>query len=86
MYSDGGIVFSITGDSSDEGSSVAGCSTVVGSVMIGDSVVLVGDIGTPVHPTSVTITIKVQVARNMVAPCELGHPDIDLDSLKRTKV
>jgi len=56
-------------------------------MMIGDSsVVLVGDIGVFVHPTSIAITIWVILVRNMVTPFGLGHLDIDLDSLERTIV
>lgn len=53
---------------SDEVSFVAGCTTAVGSVMMGGFICSVGDVGVLVHPTSMTIIIKVKVARNMVAP------------------
>ena len=77
-------MLSITGNSV-EGASVADCTALVGSMIIGDSV---GDVGELVHPTNVAITIKVKLVRGMIHSIRvgLGHLDIDLGSLKRTIV
>jgi len=61
------VNISVIGDS-DGGSFVENCSNVVASMMTGDSVVLVGDVGVLVHPTSIAITIKLILRRNMDIP------------------
>jgi hypothetical protein len=53
---------------SAEASFVEDCSTVVGSMMIGDSVIWAGDVDVLVHPTIMAITIKLILRRNMDIP------------------
>ena len=57
-------MFSVIG-TSDDGGFVADCSTVVGSTMIGDSAV---DVGEPAHPTNIARRINLILMRNMVTP------------------
>lgn len=62
-------MFSATGG---EDSLVADCPTDVGSVLIDGLACSVGDVGVLMHPTSVAITIKIRLMRNIFTPFEPG--------------
>jgi preprotein translocase subunit YajC len=68
-------VSSVTG-ASVEDEPVGDRWIVVGSITMGDSVVLVGDIcGTLAHPADNTIKMKIKLTRIMVAPLSTSKDD-----------
>lgn len=67
VYCSGESVFSVAVDSV-KGASVGDGGTVVGSALIGDCVVAVGEPGAFVHPTNIVITIKAKLVRDIQTP------------------